>query len=330
MSEQDILSELLHRLNVKKLNKIPFLLILSAGLIILFTGMYMVGPEETGVIIRLGKFAGQTGPGLHVKAPFFIDSVKKIPVHRQQKAEFGFRTEEAGVQTRYSSSDFSHESLMVTGDLNMVNVEWSVQYRISDAYKYLFKVRNVEDTFRDLNESVMREVVGDYDVDSVLTGGRQEIALLVKDKVQNLCDQYETGIRIDQVVLQDVSPPGPVKPAFSEVNEAQQEKEKLINQAMSEYNQVIPKARGEAQKIVQEAMGYAAERTNRAFGEAARFDSVFKEYTKAPEVTKQRMYLETIGKILSRVEKKFISDQNHSGVLPLLDVNRSLPEGASK
>jgi membrane protease subunit HflK len=172
-----------------------------------------------------------------------------------------------------------------------------------------------------MNEAVMREVVGDRSVNEVLTVGRVEIARTVTKKLQELADQYETGIKVDQVVLQDVNPPDPVKPAFNEVNEAQQEKEKLINQARSDYNKVIPKARGEAEKVIEEAEGYAIERVNRAEGDVAKFNAIFEEYVNAPEVTRQRIYLETMKEVLPRVGRKIITDKEITGVLPLLHLD---------
>jgi membrane protease subunit HflK len=211
---------------------------------------------------------------------------------------------------------------MLTGDLNASEVEWIVQFRISDPYKFLFKVRNAISTFRDMNEALMREVVGDRSVSEVLTVGRVEIASTVTARLQELCDQYETGIKVDQVVLQDVNPPDPVKPAFNEVNEAQQEREKLINQARSEYNKVIPKARGDASRIIEEARGYAIERVNQARGEAIRFNAIFKEYSMAPEVTRQRIYLETMNDVLPKVGRKLITDKEATGILPLFQFSK--------
>jgi len=219
---------------------------------------------------------------------------------------------------------------MLTGDLNAAEVEWIVQFRIKDPYKFLFRVRNPIQTFRDMNEAVMREVVGDRTVNEVLTIGRQEIADVVEQKLQKLADQYETGIKVDQVVLQDVTPPDPVKPAFNEVNEAQQEKEKLINQAWAEYNRVIPKARGEAQRKIEEARGYALERVNRARGEAARFTALYNEYLKAREVTRQRIYLETMEEVLSNVGRKLITDEKATGILPLFQLDKSKKPGGGQ
>lgn len=291
-------------------------------IIMLLTSFFTVGPEEVGVILRFGKYNRTVSPGLRFKMPFGIETLYKVPVERQLKQEFGFRTSKAGVKTRYSQRDFSEESLMLTGDLNAAEVEWIVQYRIKDPYKFLFKVRNATQTFRDMNEAVMREVVGDRSVNEVLTVGRVEIANTVTQKLQELADIYETGIKVDQVVLQDVNPPDPVKPAFNDVNEAQQEREKLINQAKSEYNKVIPKARGDAERIIEEAEGYAFERVNQAKGDAAKFNAIFLEYLKAPEVTRQRIYLETLNEILPKAGRKLITDDKATGILPLFDLNK--------
>ena len=210
---------------------------------------------------------------------------------------------------------------MLTGDLNAAVVEWVVQYRIVDPYNYTFRVRNVDETFRSMSEAVMRRVVGDRTVNEVLTVGRAEVALEVEKQLQELCDQYQTGIKVEQVVLQDVNPPDPVKPSFNEVNEAQQEREKLINQAQSEYNKVIPRAEGEALQTIQEAEGYALERVNRARGDSARFAALFSEYRKAPEVTRRRIYLETLSEILPNVQRKVVVDGDLRGILPLLNLD---------
>lgn len=300
------------------------LTILILGLIIFFLSSiwFTIGPEEVGVILRLGKYNRTINPGLNYKLPFGIERVHKVPVERQLKLEFGFRTVKAGIQTEYSTKKYQEESLMLTGDLNAAEVEWIVQYRVSDPYKYLFRVRNIETTFRDINEATVREVIGDRTVDEVLTVGRQEVADTVTQKLQGLCDQYEMGIKIEQVVLQDVNPPETVKPAFNEVNEAQQEREKLINQAWSEYNKVVPRAKGEAERTIEEAKGYALERINNARGEASKFNSVFKEYSKAKEVTRQRIYLETMGNILKKVGRKLITDDKANGILPLFQFGK--------
>ena len=286
------------------------------GLILLFSSLFTIEPEEVGVILRFGKYVRTVNPGLNLKIPLGIEKVFKVPVERQLKLEFGFRTERSDVRTEYSSTNFLEESLMLTGDLNAADVEWIVQYRINDPFKFLFRVRNAVQTFRDINEAIMREIVGDRTVNEVLTVGRQEVATAASNMLQALADQYEMGIKVEQVVLQDVNPPEQVKPAFNEVNEAQQEREKLINQARSEYNKFIPKARGDAQRTIEEANGYALQRVNNAKGEAAKFDAVFGEYVKAKEVTRQRIYLETMNDVLSKVGKKLITDERHRAFSP--------------
>ncbi len=291
---------------------------LVAALVLFSTSWFTVDPEEAGVVLRFGAYARTVDPGLHLKIPFGVERVYKVPVQRQLKEEFGFRTERAGVNTRYARGSFEDESLMMTGDLNLASVEWIVQYRISDPYQFLFRVRNPQTTLRDMTEAVVRRVIGDRSVHEVLTVGRQEITMSVEEELQRLCEQYETGIRIDQVVLQDVNPPDRVKPAFNEVNEAQQEREKLINDARSEYNRVIPRARGEAEQTIQQAEGYSQERVNRAMGEAARFNELYREYRKAPEVTRTRMYLETMKSVLNQSGKKIVLDEGAEGLLPLM------------
>jgi membrane protease subunit HflK len=243
-----------------------------------------------------------------------------VPIQRQLKEEFGFQTVSSGVRSQFSVRGREAEANMLTGDLNAAVVEWVVQFRIVDPYKYLFRVRNVRETFRAMTEAIMRKIVGDRTVNEVLTVGRQEIADLAEQTLQELCDQYETGIKVDQVVLQDVNPPDAVKPSFNEVNQAQQEKEKLINEAQSEYNKVIPRARGEAQQTIQEAEGYALNRVNTARGDSARFVSIYDEYRRAPDVTRKRIYLETMNRILPQVQRKVIIDGDLKSVLPLLNL----------
>ncbi len=283
-------------------------------------GFFQVGPEEVGVLTRFGKFNKTVDPGLNVKLPF-IDQLYKVPVERQQKQEFGFRTVQPGVNSSYSRSGAAKdEALMLTGDLNLADVEWVVQYRIDDPYNYLFKVRNPEESLRDIVEAAMRQIVGDRTVNEVLTIGRAEIAAELQAVSQELCNEYTLGIRIDQVVLQDVNPPQPVKAAFNAVNQAQQEKETLINQARSNYNKVIPKAKGQARETIQKAEGYATARVNTAEGEVAAFKALYQAYIKAKDVTKKRLYLETMEEVLPELGKKIIVDKSGKSVLPLLNL----------
>jgi membrane protease subunit HflK len=292
--------------------------------------VYTVDPEEVGVVLRFGRYVRDAPPGLNFKLPLGVESVIKVPVERQLKEEFGFRTQAAGVRTAYEPGSFDDESLMLTGDLNIADVEWVVQYRIVDAYTFLFKVRDVRTTLRAMSEAVVREIVGDRTVNEVLTVGRQEIASLVEQRLQELCRQYETGLTIEQVVLQNVNPPEQVKASFNEVNRAQQQREERINNAQREYNEVIPRARGEAQQTIERAEGYALDRVNRAEGEATRFTARVEEYGKAPEVTRRRLYLETMGRILPRSGRTIVVDADVSGVLPLLNLAPPAPRRAQE
>jgi modulator of FtsH protease HflK len=290
-------------------------------LIVVWGSFYQIQPEEVGVVLRLGRHVRTTDPGLHFKMPI-IEGVVKVPVQRQLKQELGFRTSDTTTRNQAAGNEpLLQESLMLTGDLNVAVVEWIVQYRVSDPFKFLFKVRNLEGTFRSLNEAVMREVVGDRTITEVLTVGRQEIETRVQQKLQELCHQYETGITVAQVVLQDVNPPDPVKPSWDEVNQAQQQRDRLINEARAEYNKVVPRAAGEAEQTILGAEGYALNRVNRSQGDAVRFKELHAAYRLAPDVTRQRLYLETMERVLPEVGGKIFLDKNAQGLLPLLPLN---------
>jgi len=298
-----------------------------AVLFLLFTAYYQVEPEEVGVVQRFGAYVRTTDPGPHLKLPFGIETVRKVPVQRQLKMEFGFRTLRPGVRTEFGNpAEAQAESLMLTGDLNVAVVEWIVQYRINDPKAYLFNVRNVPETFRYMSEAAARQVVGDHSVDEVITIGRAEIALKAKEELQRLCDLYGIGIEIQQLVLQDVNPPDPVRPAFNEVNQAIQEKERAINEAWADYNKAVPLAKGEAEQMVRAAEGYALERENHALGDARRFDALYAEYRKAPDVTRKRMYLETMTDLLPKMGKTLVLDETARGVLPLLNLDGAASE----
>ena len=291
-------------------------------LVSLMGTVYQIEPEEVGVILRFGKYARTAEPGLHFKLPF-VEDMTRVPVQRQLKQEFGFRTVEAGTRTEFTTEErrFADEAVMLTGDLNVAVVEWIVQYRVSDPELYLFRVRNLEETFRAMNEAIMRETVGDRTVTEVVTVGRQEIETSVEARLQTLTDQYQMGITIDQVVLQDVNPPDPVRPSWDEVSQAQQQAQRAVNEALAEYNAVIPRAGGEAEQTVLQAEGYAVDRVNRAEGEASRFAAIEAAYRQAPEVTRQRMYLETMQQILPQVGRKVFVAEGTTGVLPLLSLD---------
>jgi len=317
-------------IKMPKLPKLPphfvrYAILGILAVFVLFGSFYQVAPDERGVILRFGKFVRATEPGLHFKLPLGIESVTKVPVQRQLKLEFGFRTVRPGIRSEYvKTPETENEAVMLTGDLNVVVVEWIVQYKIKDPYKFLFKMRNAETTFRDMNEAVVRRVIGDSSVDEIITIGRGPIAAQAKDNLQKLCDLYEIGIDVNQLIFQDVNPPDPVKPSFNDVNEALQEKERKINEAWSEYNQEIPKAKGEAEQVIRGAEGYAAERVNNALGDASRFTSIYREYAKAPVVTRKRLYLETIGEVLSKIQRKIITDDKQKSILPLLNLSEEV------
>ncbi|MEX1196355.1 MAG: FtsH protease activity modulator HflK [Pseudohongiellaceae bacterium] len=288
------------------------------------TSFYTVQPEERAVVKRFGSVTGITDPGLHFKIPFGIDQVQLVATERVLKQEFGFRTQgtRQGERSSYSAAEFEDESLMLTGDLNMIDVEWVVQYRIEDPIKFLYRMREPTRTLRDISESVMRRIVGNMLGSEVLTVGRVEIQKKAGDEIQEILNQYDAGIRISTVEMQDVVPPPAVQPAFNEVNEARQERERMINEAQKRVNQEIPNAEGAALRTVAEAEGYATERVNRADGESTRFSAVLREYQQAPRVTRSRLYLETLNEILPDIGQILVVQDGQMGPLPLLDVNR--------
>ncbi len=302
-------------------------IVLVVLVIIGLTGViYSIGPDEVGVIQRFGKYIGLSSPGLHTKIPFGIDKVTPIKVEKIFKEEFGTRGVGTGVKTGTSYGVDLEESLMLTGDLNILDVRWIVQFKIKDPIKLLFVVRNPLQVIRDVSEIVMRRFVGDYTVDEVLTIKREEIDHLAQFEMQKILDDYQTGIQIITVKLLDVNPPDKVKPAFNEVNEAKQEKEKMINQAWEAYNKAIPKAKGEAERTIRQAEGYSVDKVNRAKGEAARFLVTLNEYKKAPEITRTRLYLETLAEVLPKAKEKYIIDPTQSSILPLLDLSKKVGE----
>ncbi len=285
-----------------------------------WTAYYTVPSDSVAVIQRFGKYLKEVPPGLHFKLPLGVDMATIVPVKRQLKQEFGFST--PGANDPYQRPvDGKRETEMVTGDLNAALVEWVVQYRISDPANFLFEVREPQETLRYVSESVMREVVGDRTVDEVITIGRQEIESEALTKMQALSTKYTMGISIDQVQLKNINPPGPVQESFNEVNQAQQEKEKLINEARRDYNKVIPLAEGEKDQRIREADGYRLKRINEAEGDAARFNALFAEYSKAPEVTRRRIYIETLQEVLPGIRSKIIVDERTQGILPLLNLD---------
>ena len=288
------------------------------GLYAVGTSFYTVEPDEEAVVIRFGKYVDTTPPGLHFKLPFGIDQETKVKTKQVLQAEFGFRSQgiSAG-RTRYSERNFEDESLMLTGDLNVANVEWVVQYQIADPFKFLFQTSSPETNIRDVSESIMRRVVGDRSVTEVLTTGRVEISNNATVLMQQILDRYDMGVKIVTVKLQDVNPPDKVRPSFNEVNEAKQEQEKVINQAEERYNKVIPEARGEAEKMIAEAHGHATRVVNRALGDAEKFDQIYNEYRRVPTITRRRMYLETMEALFEKFDNITIVDPQVKGLLPV-------------
>lgn len=302
--------------------------VLIAALVLIgFTASYTVPSDSVGIVQRFGKYVSEQESGLHFKFPLGIDTVMILPVKRQLKQEFGFATRGA-TNNSQNRPDLGQQSQMVTGDLNAALVEWVVQYRIAEPRKFLFDVRNPGETLRDLSESVMREVVGDRTVDEVITIGRQGIETEALANMQALVAKYGIGVSIDQVQLKNINPPQPVQASFNEVNQAQQEKESLINAARREYNKVIPLAEGEKDQRIRAADGYRLKRINEAEGDAARFNAVLTEYSKAPEVTRRRIYIETLQEVLPGLDSKIIVDENAQQILPLMHLNQ--PTGAAQ
>jgi membrane protease subunit HflK len=302
----------------------------------LFTSAYSVPADSRAVVKRFGAVADIASPGLHFKLPFGIDRVTTVPTKRVLKQEFGFRTVKAGERSQFEKTPKmkARESLMLTGDLNVIDVEWVVQYRIVDPDKWLHQVRDPLETIRDVSEAVMRRIIGNRLGSQALTVARADIAGLVRDEMQRILDddendedynvnEYDMGIHIGSVEMQDVTPPNPVKPAFNEVNKARQERQSLINQAQKKRNQIIPKARGQAEQTIAEAEAYKAERVNAAKGEAARFTAILEEYRQAQEVTRRRMFLEMVDEVLPKIKRVYVIEGSQHPPLPLLDLGEA-------
>jgi membrane protease subunit HflK len=292
------------------------------------SAFYTVAVDEVGVVQRFGKYVRTVEPGLHFKLPTGIEKVTKVRVRFVYKEEFGFRTLQAGVRTQYAAGQaYDSESLMLTGDLNVAVVPWIVQYRIKDPYNYLFKVQNVRSTLRDLSESTMRLVVGDRSINEVISK-REEIADQAMGLLQKELDEAETGINVVTIEMKKTNVPAPVQPSFNEVNQAIQEKERTIYQAREEYNKAIPAAKGNAEKTIKAAEGYALDRVNRAEGDASRFVAQYEAYAKAKDVTRRRLYLESLKDLFPKLGQKYIIDADQKNLLPLLNLGKE--EGAQK
>jgi modulator of FtsH protease HflK len=332
-SLEEVLAKVLQQWRGFKRGPIVILIAVVVALILIWSSWFTVQPEETGIVQRFGKVVRTAGPGLHFKLPYGIETVRTVPTARVLKEEFGFRTTAAapGRRTQYAE-DKAHkaESLMLTGDLNVIDVQWIIQYRIEDPVRFLFYVRDTPKTIRDMTEAVMRRVVGNRLGSDVLTVGRVEVSSEAKAEIQKILTDYETGVRLVTVELQDVTPPDAVKPAFNEVNEARQDRERTINQAQEQANKEIPKARGVAAQSISQAEGYALERVNRASGEANRFNAILEEYIQAPEVTRRRLYLESLADFLAEMKGLYIVDAEQKALVPWLSVEsgaKGLVEG---
>lgn len=293
------------------------MVLILTGLVGVWTAYFTIPAESEGVVLRFGEYIKKVPPGLHFKLPFGIDDVREVPTQRQMKLEFGFST--PGHTNRdQSGQDPEKERSMVTGDLNSALVEWIVQYRITEPEEYLFEVRDPALTLRDISESVMREVVGDRTVDEIITIGREDIEATVLYRTREMAKHYRLGLSINQVQLKNVNPPEPVQPSFNEVNRAQQDRENMINLANGEYNKAVPRARGEADQQIRAAEGYRFKRINEAEGDAQAFTAVLEQYVKAPEVTRTRIYLETLGDVLPQSRQQIVVDETVQQVLPML------------
>jgi len=332
-SPEEILAKVLQQLRGFRGGPIVIFVAIVVALILIWSSWFTVQPEETGIVQRFGKVVRTAGPGLHFKLPYGIETIRTVPTARVLKEEFGFRTTAAapGRRTQYAENrGYKAESLMLTGDLNVIDVQWIIQYRIEDPVRFLFYVRDTPKTIRDMTEAVMRRVVGNRLGSDVLTVGRVEVSTEVKTEIQKILTDYETGVRLVTVELQDVTPPDAVKPAFNEVNEARQDRERTINQAQEQANKEIPKARGVAAQSISQAEGYALERVNRASGEANRFNAILDEYTHAPEVTRRRLYLESMAGFLAEMKGVYIIDSEQKALVPWLPLEsgaKALVEG---
>jgi membrane protease subunit HflK len=319
-------------------------IVAAAALLVLLwasgSTFYKVEADSEGIVLRLGRFSTRTTSGLHFKLPWPIDTFYTVPVERVQSLEFGYRTLTPGRRTQYArpGEQDTNMARMLTGDLNLAHVEWVVQYRIKSPEDYLFKIGgevrtrpedNAADLISDVSEAVMRRLIGDVSVDSVITTGREQIASAAKTEMQEVLDGFESGINIVAVKLQNATPPEPVKDAFDAVNRAKQSKERVVNEAKGERNRLIPAARGGRDRAIAEAEGYALRVVKEAEGRASAFLAKLVEYEKAPKITETRLYIEAMEEVLARVDDKIVIDQSVRGMLPLLDLGggrAALPE----
>ena len=298
---------------------------------ILMSSFFVVDQTEEAVVLRLGRYNRTVGPGLQFKLPFTIEQNFNVPTQVVQNMSFGFRVERPGVNTVFSDVDYPEESIMLTGDLNIIDVEWIIQYRIVDPRAWLFNVANQEKTIRDISQSVVNQLVGDRGIVDVIGNERPNIEFLGLEQMNEIYSSYGLGINVTQVRLQNIVPPaGRVQDAFEDVNRAVQDMNRLINEGREQYNSEIPRARGEAQQLVEEAAGYAARRVNTANGDVARFNSVLTEFRADPQTTRTRLYYEMVEDVFADEEDVELIDRNLENFIPLLNLQRGAAPGAQQ
>ncbi len=320
---EEVIRKLKDRFDFFSMAKGPLftIILIALALLIVANSYYTVQPQETAVVQRFGRFVRTASSGLHFKIPFGIETVRKVVTGRVMQREYGYRTISAGVRSRFTQKGYEEESMMLSGDLNVVDIQWTVQYKVQNPVQYLFSLKDVEATLDDISESVVRRITGNRYADEILTVGRASIATMARKEIQQILDSYKTGLLIITVKLRNVNPPAEVEGAFNEVNEARQEKERMINEAQRSYNEQIPRASGRAKQKITQAEGYALQRVNRAQGEVARFKQILTEYEKAPDVTRRRMYLEATAEFSKRIGRLIVIDQDQKGLLPLLNLD---------
>ena len=310
---------------------IGILILVILGFIAAYSSYYMVEQEEEAVVLLFGKYNRITGPGLHFKLPFGIEDHYRVPTQRILKEEFGYRTEKAGVTTIYSNRTYPEESLMLTGDLNIVDVQWVIQYRITNARNWLFNVENQKKTIRDISQSVINQLVGDRTIFDVIGNERANIEQKGQDMMNDIFSHYKLGVRVTTIKLQDIVPPaGRVQDAFEDVNKAIQDRNRKINEGKEAYNKAIPRARGVARQTIQESEGYAVEKVNMAKGDVARFLAVYGEYRKSPKVTRMRLYYEMFEELFKNKENTELIDKKLSNFVPFKSLQGKKDKGGAK
>ncbi len=321
--------ELVKKMKNFKLPGGPIIIVIALVVAAAYSSVFTVKQDEVGIVQLFGRYVRTAQPGLSFKMPLGIEKVTKVNVKGIRTEEFGFSSEGASSRSRFGGGEAESVSLMLTGDLNVAVVPWIVQYRVKDPYNYLFKVRDVRRLLVDMSEAAMRLIVGDRSINEVINK-RGEIAIAAREMLQQEIDLAESGLHIVTIEMKKTNVPAPVQPSFNEVNQSVQEKEQMIYQAREDYNKAIPAARGEAERTIRTAEGYAVDRVNRAKGDASRFTALFTEYVKAKDVTKRRLYLETLSEVWPRIGDKYIVDSEQKNLLPLLNLGQPKQNGIVK